>query len=390
MTTVDALALERELTSLAIEGDGWEQLLEHFATRTGIKVSLIGVHGESMLDEAHMPGAPTALPAGEIAATFARGAHISVFSSGQTVVGLPLLAGSRRIGILASYADASDTATLAPLFEAARTAIAVESVRRDTLQQAREENASRTIDELRYGSLRDPSRVARAAAKFGIVLDRPHMGVVFHYPGEQRHAWATAVSWLPTPTRLSHDLAWTVVDGASPLAALKKIRMRMQGIVGDTPLKMSIGSVVSGAENTARSFRTAETCLGVLLERGGETISFEDLGAEQLMLELSPTQLHDFAQRQIGPLLTRDDLMTTLRLWFELDGSRGAIAERLFLHRNSVGYRLGLIKQLVGANCFDPTESPRLLAGLQANEVALAMERFAILENEERLHREGD
>jgi sugar diacid utilization regulator len=154
----------------------------------------------------------------------------------------------------------------------------------------------------------------------------------------------------------------------------------MQGIVGEVPLLMSVGPAVRGSESTASSFRSAETGLGLLLGRGGHTLSFDDLGVEQLLMELGAPQLHAFVARQIGPLLHRDDLMATLAAWFELDGSRGAIAERLYIHRNSVGYRLGLIKSLLGEDCFEPTESPRLLAGLQAHETAIAMETFAALE----------
>jgi hypothetical protein len=296
---------------------------------------------------------------------------------------LPVFAGTRRIGLLAvtpGLGSPEAAAARTALLEAVRTAVAVEGVRRDTLQQARGENASQIVDELRYGSLRNPGRVARAAAKFGLVLDEDHRGVVFHYAGPQRQSWATAVAWLPTPTRLSGDLAWTIVEGRTSADELARVRLRMQGIVGEVPLLMSVGPAVRGSESTASSFRSAETGLGLLLGRGGHTLSFDDLGVEQLLMELGAPQLHAFVARQIGPLLHRDDLMATLAAWFELDGSRGAIAERLYIHRNSVGYRLGLIKSLLGEDCFEPTESPRLLAGLQAHETAIAMETFAALE----------
>ncbi|WP_424936311.1 MULTISPECIES: PucR family transcriptional regulator [Bacteria] len=383
MTDADLLALERELTSLALEGAGWTTLLDRLAQRTGVPASLIGVHGEPLVPA--MPGAPTAISAGDIAVAFAQGhlaADVATVDGGMAI-GLPVLAGARRIGLLAvgRGLDGEDVRERrSALLEAAKTAVAVEGVRRDTLQQARGENASQIVDELRYGSLRNPGRVARAAAKFGLALDEEHRGVVFHYTGSQRQSWATAVAWLPTPTRLSGDLAWTIVDGRTPSAELGRIRLRMQGIVGETPLLMSIGPSVRGSESTASSFRSAETGLGLLLSRGGDVLSFDDLGVEQLLMELGAAQLHAFVARQIGPILHRDDLMTTLAAWFELDGSRSAIAERLFIHRNSVGYRLSLIKSLLGDGCLEPGSAPRLLAGLQAHETALAMETFAAVE----------
>jgi hypothetical protein len=101
MTDVDLLALERELTALALEGAGWAGVLDRFAQRTGIPVSLIGVHGEPLVPA--MPGSPSSITAADIAVAFARGtAAIDVSTAdGVSARGLPVFAGTRRIGLLA-------------------------------------------------------------------------------------------------------------------------------------------------------------------------------------------------------------------------------------------------------------------------------------------------
>ncbi len=62
--------------------------------------------------------------------------------------------------------------------------------------------------------------------------------------------------------------------------------------------------------------------------------------------------------RALAPIIeydarTASDLTVTLRTYVESGGSVAATAERLFLHRNSVGYRLQRIQELSG---IDPRE----------------------------------
>lgn len=74
----------------------------------------------------------------------------------------------------------------------------------------------------------------------------------------------------------------------------------------------------------------------------------------------------------MGPILERPELLTTLQAWLTAGGSRLAVSERLHLHRNSVGYRVGQLKQLLGADPLDPPNAAILHAALAAREVLAA------------------
>jgi len=55
----------------------------------------------------------------------------------------------------------------------------------------------------------------------------------------------------------------------------------------------------------------------------------------------------------VGPLVVHDeghggDLVRTLRVLFDSGGNMSEAAERLFLHRNSVPYRLERVRELTG------------------------------------------
>jgi DNA-binding PucR family transcriptional regulator len=104
---------------------------------------------------------------------------------------------------------------------------------------------------------------------------------------------------------------------------------------------------------------------------------FESLGLTGLLLSLPRDRLEAFVARFLGPIIDRDDLVTTLAVWYKAKGSRAAVASRLNLHRNSVGYRIARIKQKLGLDPLDPWVAPQLQAALACREVLTALADLA-------------
>ncbi|EWT06419.1 regulatory protein [Intrasporangium chromatireducens Q5-1] len=93
----------------------------------------------------------------------------------------------------------------------------------------------------------------------------------------------------------------------------------------------------------------------------GMVVRFEDVDlATWLMSSRSSQAIHDKTQQQLGDLLDRPDLADTAVAYLAtgLDIQRTAL--RLFLHPNSVRYRLRRIEEIVEA----PITSPSVLANL--------------------------
>src|SRR5690606_613075 len=110
----------------------------------------------------------------------------------------------------------------------------------------------------------------------------------------------------------------------------------------DAPVLAASGSVVDDIHDTARSFFEAEATLAVLRRRSGQReLRFSALGVVGLLLSVPAERLRAFVEQQLGPILNREDLLDTLTAWFDTSGSRAAVAHRLDIHRNSVGYRMG-------------------------------------------------
>jgi DNA-binding PucR family transcriptional regulator len=62
----------------------------------------------------------------------------------------------------------------------------------------------------------------------------------------------------------------------------------------------------------------------------------------------------------------RSDLVRTLRAYFATGANASAAADRMFLHRNSMLYRLARIQDLTGLDLKDPSASLALRLGLLA------------------------
>jgi DNA-binding PucR family transcriptional regulator len=74
---------------------------------------------------------------------------------------------------------------------------------------------------------------------------------------------------------------------------------------------------------------------------------------EALLASVPAPVLRSLRERLLGPLREYDDrhnteLMTTLSAFLACDGSWAACASRLFLHVNTVRYRIGRIEELTG------------------------------------------
>ncbi|GAA5058370.1 hypothetical protein HNP84_000675 [Thermocatellispora tengchongensis] len=360
-----AAELAAALNQMALGGEDWRALLERISQETGRDARLIGVHGGVFA--ATDDGDAVMSPA-EVARIFAEPEPPTVtLEDGWSARALAVWAGQRRVGLVL-LAEPVDERMLT-LLKACSTAVAIVAVRRDAAATATAETASRLIDELRFGALRGTDELTRTAARFGLRLDEPHAAAVFAYDGPNQRTWSTALSWLEMPVHQHEGKGWTVLSGDLG-REITRIRVRLQGMVGDGTVLAATGPVVSDPRETSRSFRDAEVVLGLLRRRTGETeLLHSELGLAQLLLAVPPDRLEAFVEQQLGPILDRPELVLTLDAWLATRGSRASVAEMLHLHRNSVGYRVGQLRQLLGADPLDPETAHRLRTALTAREL---------------------
>ena len=103
-------------------------------------------------------------------------------------------------------------------------------------------------------------------------------------------------------------------------------------------------------------------------------IVYDDLHAWQLFLQVDPEVLSAYIENQIGALLDYDrkngtELVRTLETYFATGQSKQRTAKALYIHRQTLYYRLEQISALLGDNWNAPERRMAL-------DIALAAHRF--------------
>ena len=87
--------------------------------------------------------------------------------------------------------------------------------------------------------------------------------------------------------------------------------------------------------------------------RGPATGGRPEPPVHELLASVPAPVLHSFRDRLLGPLREYDDrhnaeLLATLRLFLACDGSWSACASRMYVHVNTVRYRISRVEALTG------------------------------------------
>lgn len=103
--------------------------------------------------------------------------------------------------------------------------------------------------------------------------------------------------------------------------------------------------------------------------------AFADLGVYRLLYTFRHSkELAEFCEETLAPLTDYDakngtSLVETLEMYLRCDASLGAAAEALYLHRNSLAYRLRRIAELTGLNLDNLEDRFRLQLALKARRL---------------------
>jgi hypothetical protein len=108
-----------------------------------------------------------------------------------------------------------------------------------------------------------------------------------------------------------------------------------------------------------------------LQPRAGQTVVDTEEHLATLVLTADPDALADLRERALGPLAdlrpaTRDRLAETLRAWLLHQGRREDVANDLFVHAQTVRYRMGQLRELYGDRLDDPGTVLELTLALSA------------------------
>lgn len=120
-----------------------------------------------------------------------------------------------------------------------------------------------------------------------------------------------------------------------------------------TRVNIGVGTVVDNVRNLAVSFREAQIALevGKVFDTDKSIISYENLGIARLIYHL-PTNLCETFLKEVfkkGSIESLDqETLFTIQKFFENNLNVSETSRKLFVHRNTLVYRLEKIKKLTG------------------------------------------
>ncbi|QGP93104.1 Purine catabolism regulatory protein [Neomoorella glycerini] len=136
-----------------------------------------------------------------------------------------------------------------------------------------------------------------------------------------------------------------------------QLRNQVKKRFPDTSFSVGIADFYASVTELYRAFQEAKTALKLgTLFKGGESLTyFSELGIIRLLYKMGELELRDYWQSILGPLREYDrqhesELLATLKIYFRCDGDQQETARRLFIHPNTLKYRLKKIEEITALN----------------------------------------
>jgi len=134
-----------------------------------------------------------------------------------------------------------------------------------------------------------------------------------------------------------------------------------------TSVYVGISQVAGKLEDYYLSYKQAQQTLSILISRFPERkmMQFQELGAYTVLYHLGdPMAAPLFLRTYLDPLLQHSknrSLFDTLRVYLQTNGNIKETAERLYIHRSSLNYRLEKIKDIMKLDIDDAEQRFNLM-----------------------------
>ncbi|MET9793448.1 PucR family transcriptional regulator [Streptomyces canus] len=240
------------------------------------------------------------------------------------------------------------------------------------LSRQREARRSALVEALCRGDITDRTGLDDAARHLGLPKDGPYAVVVAAALGGEEPLpgieAALREAHVPSAWRLLLDQQIGVLSLAAPDAETVSLRTlrRRRARMGISPLFDSLGDI-------PQALRFARLALAGLAGESAGVARFDDHPLA-MVVAAAPEEATRLVHVILKPVLVlppqdRTRLLETLRHWFAAGGRAQDTAERMFLHPNTVRYRLRRIEELTGRSLSDPRTLADLGAALEALRV---------------------
>ena len=288
----------------------------------------------------------------------------------------PIQAGPDLHGVAVVLADETNLADEQLMaVEQAATVAALRLVQARAVAEADRRFQTVCLDELVTGHVADRAVLRERAVAFGWDLSLPRAVMVAEIDkvGDRRFAklagtpeegWASRRLAEAARGVLGRDaIVWERSAGVAALSSGSQLRSDAERLqkeamrrIPGAVISVGVGRMQADPLALRTSYTEALRALQVGRRAGGpgQVCLFVDLGLDRLLSSCPPDELEAFHSATLEPLLAYErahpgvDLAETLRVYLASDRNVARTARALFVHYNTVKYRLERLEELLG------------------------------------------
>lgn len=138
-----------------------------------------------------------------------------------------------------------------------------------------------------------------------------------------------------------------------------------------------IGECVDNISKINKSYQQAKSVINLQRKHVElrESLKYRDLGIYKLLLEIKDREIiKSYVDETIGTVLKYDEinnsnLLEVLKIYLKNNRSIKETANKLFIHRNTVNYKIGKVNKILNINLADNEASTRVLVALKLYDI---------------------
>ena len=188
-----------------------------------------------------------------------------------------------------------------------------------------------------------------------------------HFPGSHMcHFREDILVLLPCTDKTERPSSGTGISTGLK-NAVRDLAGRISRAFPRWDIRSGLGSV-SELKEFPRSFRQARSALASSFSSGEIFCAFDDLGFYKILFSVSDRNvLNDYWRKKLEPVITYDKIhksccLETLYQYLICSGSIQKIAEAMYCHRNTVNYRVRILRETLGLHLDNVQDRFELLA----------------------------
>jgi purine catabolism regulator len=403
-----SLAVHEKLTKIVLEEKGLEAILSTLSALVGCSAVLFDFHGVVLCEAAYRRHLGAELIAdlwrmiGDRRAdrqTFA----LSMEGVGSCVQVYPVVASHRIGAFLAVVKDSGDFSEYDRIIlHNVVTVTALELVKKKAVAETEKRLAGDFFDELIASDLYE-EEIARRLAFFGLEPQSPHLIVLVDIDAPEGDVAAERTDAAAQDVK--ERLHWTVDEfmarrdvlcisasrsdsvvvlvqpGKVDTKEIIRLAGELQAVIAEMLPEISVSVGIGRPHrkliDLRQSYYEASYAIKIRKLKGEPRViaSFDDLGSYGLLLGLQDTlSLEVFYDSVLGKLQDYDeqnssDLVKSLACFLEANGHWGDAAEKLYVHRHTLRYRMKRVEEITGRDLDQSQDRMEFWLALKAKEL---------------------